>query len=151
LVNELDEGGSEFRRATILELLRVRTVVDVAGRRVQAEDVNLGEWRIRRGRTVLVRIADLHDDPNAFPHPELFDPYRFRSAKPPTASWLPFGGGERRCLGAQFALLEIDEVLRTVLQTFRLHTDAAADEKPYFRGIAHTPKQGALVVLNRRI
>jgi cytochrome P450 family 138 len=150
LVREVDEGGSELRRATILEVLRSRTAVDVVGRRVSAPHVDLGRWRIPRGRTVLVRIADLHENPEIFPRPEQFNPYRFLGAKAPTSAWLAFGGGARRCLGADFAIAEMDIVLRTVLQNFRIQTDAAADEKPHFRGIAHTPKLGGRVVVNRR-
>ena len=150
LVREVDEGGSDFRRATILEVLRVRTVIDVAGRRVSASNFHLGEWRIPHGRTVLVRIADLHENPEIFPHPERFDPYRFRGGRPAAPAWLAFGGGARRCVGADFAITEMDVVLRTVLQNFRIQTDAAADEKSHFRGIAHTPKLGGRVVLNRR-
>lgn len=150
LVRELDVGVSDFRRATILELLRVRTVVDVVGRRVESAQFDLGGWRIPRGRTVLLRVADLHENPEFFPEPKRFDPCRFRSAKPPTAAWLAFGGGARRCLGADFAIVEIDVVLRTVLRNFRIQTDSAVDEKPFFRGVAHTPRLGARVVLNRR-
>jgi cytochrome P450 family 138 len=150
LVREVDEGGSDFRRATILESLRSRTVVDVIGRRVRAPNFDLGEWRIPHNRTVLVRIADLHENPGIFPHPEQFDPYRFYGTKPPTSAWLAFGGGARRCIGANFAIAEMDIVLRTVLQNFRIQTDAAADEKSHFRGVAHTPKLGGRVVVNRR-
>jgi cytochrome P450 family 138 len=150
LVREVDEGGSDFRRATILELLRVRTVIDVAGRRVGAPNFDLGEWRIPQDRTVLVRIADLHENPEIFPHPERFDPYRFCGTRPVAPTWLAFGGGARRCLGAGFAIAEMDIVLRTVLQNFRIQTDAAADEKSYFRGVAHIPKRGGRVVVNRR-
>jgi cytochrome P450 len=150
LVREVDEGGSEFRRATIVESLRVRTVIDVAGRRVRAPSADLGDWRIPRGRTVLVRISDLHENPEVFPHPERFDPHRFRGAKAVAPTWLAFGGGARRCIGADFAIAEMDVVLRTVLQNFRIQTDAAADEKSHFRGIAHTPKLGGRVTVNRR-
>jgi cytochrome P450 len=150
LVREVDEGGSEFRRATIVESLRVRTVIDVAGRRVRAPSTDLGDWRIPRGRTVLVRISDLHENPEVFPHPERFDPHRFRGAKAVAPTWLAFGGGARRCIGADFAVAEMDVVLRTVLQNFRIQTDAAADEKSHFRGIAHTPKLGGRVTVNRR-
>jgi cytochrome P450 len=150
LVREVDEGGSEFRRATIVESLRVRTVIDVAGRRVRAPSADLGDWRIPRGRTVLVRISDLHENPEVFPHPERFDPHRFRGAKAVAPTWLAFGGGARRCIGADFAVAEMDVVLRTVLQNFRIQTDAAADEKSHFRGIAHTPKLGGRVTVNRR-
>ena len=150
LVREVDEGGSDLRRATILEVLRVRTVIDVAGRRVRAPNFDLGDWRIPHDRTVLVRIADLHENPEIYPHPERFDPYRFRGTRPAAPTWLAFGGGARRCIGADFAIAEMDIVLRTVLQKFRIQTDAAADEKSHFRGIAHTPKLGGRVVVTRR-
>ena len=99
---------------------------------------------------MLVRIADLHENPEIYPHPERFDPYRFRGTRPAAPTWLAFGGGARRCIGADFAIAEMDIVLRTVLQNFRIQTDAAADEKSHFRGIAHTPKLGGRVVVNRR-
>jgi cytochrome P450 family 138 len=150
LVREVDEGGGAFRRATIFESLRVRTVIDVFGRRVSSPNFDLGEWRIPHERTVLVRIADLHENPEIFPHPERFDPHRFRGTKPPSSAWLPFGGGARRCIGADFATAEMDIVLRTVLRNFRIQTDAAADEKSYFRGVAHIPKLGGRVIVNRR-
>jgi cytochrome P450 len=150
LMREVDEGGSDIRRATISEVLRVRTVIDVAGRRVRAPNFDLGGWQIPHDRTVLVRIADLHDNAESYPHPERFDPHRFCGSKPPTAAWLAFGGGARRCLGADFAFTEMDVVLRTVLQNFRIQTDAATDEKSHFRGIAHTPKRGGRVVVTRR-
>ncbi len=150
LVREVDEGGSELRRATIMEVLRIRTVIDVAGRRVTASNFDLGEWRIPHNRTVLVRIADLHENPEIYPHPERFDPYRFRGTRPAASTWLAFGGGARRCIGADFAIAEMDIVLRTVLKNFRIQTDDAADEKSHFRGIAHIPRQGGRVVVNRR-
>jgi len=150
LVTEVDAGGSAFRRATIVESLRVRTVIDVAGRRVRAPSADLGDVRIPHGRTVLIRIADLHENPEIYPHPERFDPHRFRGTRAVAPTWLAFGGGARRCIGADFAIAEMDVVLRTVLQNFSIQTDAAADEKSHFRGIAHTPKLGGRVTVNRR-
>jgi cytochrome P450 len=150
LVDEVDRGGNAFRRATILESLRVRTVIDVFGRRASSPDVELGEWRIPVDRNVIVRIADVHNNPRLFPQAERFDPHRFHGGRPAAPSWLAFGGGARRCIGADFAVAEMDIVLRTVLQNFRIQTDAAADEKSYFRGIAHAPKLGGRVILNRR-
>ena len=150
LVREVDEGGSEFRRATISESLRIRTVLDVVGRRVRSSNLNLGGWRIPQGRTVIVRLADIHDDPEIYPHPERFDPNRFLGTKPAPQTWLPFGVGSRRCVGAEFVSAEMDIVLRTVLQNFRIQTDAAPDEKMHFGGVIHTPKLGGLIVMNRR-
>ena len=150
LVREVDQGGSEFRRATIVESLRARTVIDVFGRRVSSPNFDLGGCPIPDGRTVLVRIADVHENPEVFPHPERFDPERFRGSRPAAPAWLPFGGGTRRCIGADFAIFEMDVVLRTVLQHFRIQTDGAPDEKSCFRGVAHVPKLGGRIAVNRR-
>ena len=150
LVREVDEGGSEFRRATIAESLRARTVLDAVGRRVRGQNLELGGWRIPRDRNVFVYVADLHKNPEIYPHPERFDPKRFLGTKPAPLTWLPFGVGSRRCLGAEFISAEMDIVLRTVLQNFHIHTDAEPDEKMRFRGVARTPKLGGLITVHRR-
>ncbi len=150
LVEEVDQGGSDFRQATISELQRARTVIDFAGRHVKAPKFDLGEWEIPHGYTILVSITDLHENAEIFPNPQRFDPYRFVDKKPPTFAWLPFGGGTRRCIGAAFANTEMDVVLRTVLRHFTIETDDAPDEKIHHRGIAYTPRDGGRVVVNRR-
>lgn len=150
LVREVDEGGSDFRRVTILEVLRVRPILDLPGRRVSSPNFDLGAWRIPQNHNLLLSLADLHENPQTFPHPERFDPYRFRGTRQPAAGWLAFGGGARRCIGADFAIAEMDIVLRTVLRNFRIHTDSAADEKSHFRGVDHIPKLGGRVVVSRR-
>jgi cytochrome P450 len=99
---------------------------------------------------VIVRLADIHENPEIYPHPERFDPNRFLGTKPAPQTWLPFGVGSRRCVGAEFVSAEMDIVLRTVLQNFRIQTDAAPDEKVHFRGVTHTPKLGGLITVNRR-
>jgi cytochrome P450 family 138 len=149
LVEENDDGRNELRQATIVELQRNRTVIDSAGRHVTAPHFDLGEWRIPHGYTVLVALGNLHSNPDVFPDPERFDPYRFIGNRPPTA-WAAFGGGTRRCIGAAFANVEMDVVLRTVLRDFLIETDDAPDEKIHFRGIAFTPKDGGLVTVRRR-
>ena len=149
LVKENDEGGNEFRQATMVELQRNRTVIDAAGRHVQAPHFDLGDWRIPHGYTVIIAIGNVHADADAFPDPERFDPYRFVGTRTPTA-WVPFGGGTRRCIGAAFANVEMDVVLRTILRHFVIETDDAPDEKSHFRGIAFTPKDGGRIVVRRR-
>jgi cytochrome P450 len=150
LVKENDEGSSEYRQATILELQRNRTVIDFAGRNVAAPHFDLGDWRIPHGYTIVVGLADLHNNPELFPNPERFDPSRFVGNRPPAFAWVPFGGGTRRCIGAAFANTEMDVVLRTVLRHFTIETDDAPEEKIHFRGIAYTPKDGGRIVLHRR-
>jgi cytochrome P450 len=149
LVEENDEGGSEFRQATIQELQRNRTVIDFAGRHVQAPHFDLGDFRIPHGYTVMIAIANVHANADMFPDPERFDPDRFVGTRAPTA-WVPFGGGTRRCIGAAFANVEMDVVLRTILRYFVIETDDAADEKVHFRGIAFTPKDGGRITVRRR-
>ncbi|HEY6649436.1 MAG TPA: cytochrome P450, partial [Mycobacterium sp.] len=149
LVDENDDGGNEFRQASIQELQRNRTVIDFSGRHVLAPHFDLGDWRIPHGYTVMIAIANVHANADVFPNPERFDPERFVGTRTPTA-WIPFGGGTRRCIGAAFANVEMDVVLRTILRHFVIETDDAPDEKIHFRGIAFTPKDGGRIVVRRR-
>jgi cytochrome P450 len=150
LVEEADGGGSELRQATILEVQRARTVIDFAGRHVYPEAFQLGEWVIPRGYSIIVGIAQIHDHPDVFPDPRRFDPRRFVDSKPAALSWIPFGGGTRRCVGAAFANMEMDVVLRTVLRHFTIETTDAPDERWHCRGVAFTPKDGGPVAVRRR-
>src|SRR5215208_2939272 len=150
LVEENDQDGNEFRQATIQELQRNRTVIDFSGRHVAAPHFDLGDWRIPHGYTVMIAIANVHANAEVFPNPERFNPSRFIGTRTPTA-WIPFGGGTRRCIGAAFANVEMDVVLRTVLQHFVIETDDAPDEKIHFRGVAFTPKNGGRITVRRRV
>jgi hypothetical protein len=85
-----------------------------------------------------------------YPDPERFDPQRFLNDKPSTYSWVPFGGGTRRCVGAAFANMEMDVVLRTVLQHVTIRTTTAPGEKWHHRGVAFTPKKGGRMAVYRR-
>jgi cytochrome P450 family 138 len=150
LVEEADNGGDELRQATILEVQRARTVIDFAGRRVYPPVFQLGEWTIPRGYSMLVSIAQIHDDPNVFPDPKRFDPQRYIGTKPSSFAWVPFGGGTRRCVGAAFANMEMDVVLRTVLRQFTIEISSAPGERCHCRGVAYTPKDGGRIVVRRR-
>jgi cytochrome P450 len=150
LVAEADTDDNELRQATILEVQRNKTVIDLAGRHVYAPVFQLGEWVIPRGSSIVVSILLMHADADAFPEPDRFDPQRFIGAKPSSFSWIPFGGGARRCVGAVFANMEIDVVLRTVLRDFTIETTTAPGEKHHSRGVAFTPKDGGKIVVHRR-
>ncbi|MGO9067996.1 cytochrome P450, partial [Mycobacterium sp.] len=88
--------------------------------------------------------------PDVFPDPDRFDPQRFVGAKPPSFAWIPFGGGARRCVGAVFANMEMDVVLRTVLRHFTIETTTTPGENWHSRGVAFTPKDGGKIVVHRR-
>lgn len=150
LVEEADGGGNELRQATILEVQRARTVIDFAGRHVYPETFRLGEWVIPRGYSIIVGIAQLHDNPELFSDPGRFDPQRFIGTKPSALFWVPFGGGTRRCVGAAFANMEMDVVLRTVLRRLVIETNDAPGERWHCRGVAFTPKDGGRITVRRR-
>ncbi len=97
-------------------------------------------------------IDDLmqHADAEAFPDPDRFDPRRFLDTKVNTFSWIPFGGGTRRCVGAAFANMEMDVVLRTVLRQFTIEPTNRAQERYHARGVAYTPKKGGRITVHRR-
>lgn len=150
LVDEAQTDGNEYRQATICEVQRSRTVIDFAGRHVHAPTFQLGEWVIPRGYSIFVAIDHLHNRSEDFASPKRFDPQRFMGKRPSTFAFLPYGGGTRRCVGAAFANVEMDVVLRTVLRHFEIDTTTAPDEKVHSRGVAYTPKGGGRVVMRRR-
>jgi cytochrome P450 len=150
LVDEAATDDNEYRQATILEVQRARTVIDFAGRHVYAPTFQLGDWVIPRGTSIVVAIAQLHKRAEDFDRPERFDPQRYLGTRPPTFAFVPFGGGTRRCVGAAFANVEMDVVLRTVLRHFVIDATTASDEKAHSRGVAFTPKQGGRIIVHRR-
>ncbi|HEV2638703.1 MAG TPA: cytochrome P450 [Actinocrinis sp.] len=150
LVAEADAGGSELRRATMLEVQRCRPVIDLTARKVKAPSLPLGRWSLPRDYNVLVAITLVHGDDAVFPDAAAFDPDRFVGVNPDTYSWVPFGGGTRRCIGAAFAAMEMDVVLRTLLREF----DFAGTDEPaedwHSRGVAYAPSEGGVAVVRRR-
>lgn len=150
LVDEAATDDNEYRQATILEVQRARTVIDFAGRHVHAPTFQLGGWVIPRGTSIVVAIAQLHNRAEDFAAPDRFDPQRYIGTRPPSFAFVPFGGGTRRCVGAVFANVEMDMVLRTVLRHFVIDTTTAPDEKVHSRGVAFTPKDGGRIIVHRR-
>ncbi|GAB3980177.1 cytochrome P450 [Actinoallomurus acanthiterrae] len=150
LVAEADAGGDALRQATIVEVQRTRPVIDLVGRHVKADGFRLGRWTLPKGYTVLVGITLIHDDESLFPNARAFDPHRFLDAKPDLYEWIPFGGGARRCLGAAFATMEMNVVLRTLLRDLTLVPTTEPDERWHSRGIANAPAKGGRAVVRRR-
>jgi cytochrome P450 family 138 len=149
LEEEVAAGESALRTSAILELQRHRTIIGATGRRAM-QTFELGEWRVPPG-TVLITSAELmHEDGDLHSDAAEFDPDRYVDAKPGTYSWIPFGGGRRRCLGAAFALFEMDVVLRTMLRDFELVPAADAGERESFRGVAYAPVKGGVGRVRRR-
>ena len=65
-------------------------------------------------------------------------------------TWLPFGGGNRRCLGAGFAMVEMRVVLREILRRVDLSTTTEAGEKTKLKHVILTPRDGARITVRAR-
>src|SRR3954454_151988 len=141
--------GKELRTATINEIQRTRPVITATGRKVAAESFQLGDWRVPKGYRVVASAQMIHHDDRFFERAREFQPDRFVGRKPDTYTWIPFGGGTRRCIGAAFAQMEMDIVLRTLLREFDLGTTSAPGERWRNRGVAFAPARGGLAVVHR--
>jgi cytochrome P450 family 138 len=144
-----DDDSGELREATIREVQRTRPVIQGTSRFVM-QPFELGPWRLEPGTSVVVSALLTHEDARYYPDPLRFDPDRFVGIKPDTYQWLPFGGGTRRCIGAAFAHMEMDVVLRTLLQRYDLALTSERDEGWRFRGVAFAPARGGRVAVRNQ-
>jgi cytochrome P450 len=149
LVDEVDAGGKAYRDATIREVQRMRPVIAFAGRHA-IKPFEVGGYRIPAGVLIGLSAGLTHYDPQLFPQPDRFTPERFLDKLPDTYSWIPFGGGIRRCIGATFAHMELDVVLRVLLERVEIQTTTAPGERWKFKGVAWSPADGGVVTVRRR-
>jgi cytochrome P450 family 138 len=149
LEEEATGDSSALRIATVLEVHRTRPVIAATGRLVM-QPFDLGRWRLPPGTRVVTEASALHRDERFHSNASRFDPDRYIGHKPDTYAWIPFGGGVRRCIGAAFAQLEMDVVLRTMLRHFALVATDAPGERESFRGVAFAPADGGVAVVRRR-
>ena len=149
LTEEADAGGSELRQATIWEVQRTRPVLDSFVRRTKTR-IRLGEWVIPENTNLMVSIRLAHDREESFTDATSFNPDRFLGGAPKPATWIPFGGGINRCVGAAFANMEMDITLRTMLRELRFAPTDAPGEGGRWRGVATVPERGARAVVYRR-
>lgn len=146
---EVDAGGTELTQATIFEVQRLRSVISGTAR-VTRTRIRLGQWVIPKGTVILVSIGGAHASSENYTDPEQFKPDRFLGSAPDNYSWVPYGGGVRRCIGAAFANMEMTVTLRTLLREFEFGTTAAPAERTHSRGIATAPADGGRIVVYRR-
>jgi cytochrome P450 len=134
--------------ATIKEVLRLRPVIPIVGR-VLAKPYALSGYELPADTHVAANIFMAHRNPNVYPDPEAFKPERFLGVTPDPASWLPFGGGLRRCLGAAFAMYEMKIVLSTLISSCDLELAQPAPVRVVRRAVAFSPAQGTRVRVRR--
>jgi cytochrome P450 len=147
LRNEVAAGEEAYLTATIQETLRLRPVL-VAVIRKLTEPVEIGGYALPAGARVTPSIHLVHRDPQTYPEPERFLPERFLERPPGTYTWIPFGGGVRRCLGAAFAQFEMAVVLRELVARRQLSPARPESERSFRRAITETPRHDAEVVLS---
>ncbi len=161
LRDSLEAGEDDYLRATITESLRLRPVVPLAGRRLNAE-LSVDGLTLPAGTDVTPAIWLAHTRADVYPEPFAFRPERFLDEAPDTYAWIPFGGGVRRCIGAAFAEFEMRIVLREVLTRCELHKarpGAGEDRPPQHHPLAqgrhpgrpHRPPPGARARPGRRL
>jgi len=150
LQDSLAEGDSRRLDAVIKEPLRLRPVLPIVARLLTQPFRVMGQT-LPRGTVVAPCIYLTQRDPNVYPEPDQFRPARFLDRAPEPYSWLPFGGGVRRCLGASFAAVEMRIVLTTILQSVRLRAQDVRLERVTRRAVTLVPRQGTRVLVEQRI
>src|SRR5689334_774899 len=129
--------------AVVKEALRIRPVIPGVGRVVRERPFRLGDYVIPPGIEINPSIRIIHRREDVYPDAGAFRPERFLGEDPPdTYSWIPFGGGTRRCLGASFALMEMRIVLARVLERTALRAASPELAKVQFRAITLAPRDG---------
>ena len=144
-----DPAGDEFLDAVAKETLRIRPVVFDVGR-VLKEPVELAGYRLQAGIMVAPGIGLVHRSSAQYRNPDRFDPDRMVGATPGPTAWLPFGGGNRRCLGATFALVEMRVVLGEVLRRVELCTTTARAERQKVKHVILIPHRGGRIRVRAR-
>jgi cytochrome P450 len=148
-IRAADNNDEKYLEAVTKEAMRLHPVIFGVARKL-TQEVEIGGYRLPAGVIVTPSIGMVHSDGSHHPDPATFRPDRFLDGGPPTGTWLPFGGGARRCLGAGFSLMEANIVLREVLVRFRIAPDRHSPEPVRTRHITLVPGRGARIVVTAR-
>jgi cytochrome P450 family 135 len=147
LEQSVADGDDRYIDATITETLRLRPPAIVSFRYLE-RDLELDDGMVLGSGTIaMAMIAAVHRRPDIYPDPLEFVPERFLEESPGTYSWLPFGGGARRCLGGSFAMVEMREIMRTVLQNARFRPVHTRPEGFGRSNVLLSPSRGARLTL----
>jgi cytochrome P450 len=151
MTEEIDDGLDDtYLMATIAEVLRHRPVFLFCIPRAVVEPIEIGGWIYRPPTQLLGCIYLVQHDPARYPDPGAFRPERFLEDGPDPGSWLPWGGGRKRCPGNRLASIEMAAVLRTTLTLRELSPAGTRLERASWRSVIVTPSRGSRVVLRSR-
>ena len=146
LLEELATGDDAYLDAVVTESLRLRPVIDASERTLTKPRV-IGGWKLPAGIRVYPGIVLVHRREDLYPGADRFRPERFLDGETESYSWLPFGGGIRRCIGAALAQAEMAEVIRVVTSRVRLRPTRPEPDPVVMRGITLVPKHGTPVAV----
>ena len=154
-LREVTRSGDEptaqaYVEATVHEGMRVRPVIPMIVRMAK-RPWQLGDYVVAAQTPIAVSIVALHHREDVYPDPHTFRPERFVDRKPGSYTWIPFGGGIRRCLGATLAMAEQRVVLRAIAQRTDLTAADPRPEKPRQRNVTMIPRHGGRVVVQRKL
>lgn len=149
LQRSVDSGDDSYLDAVIYEVMRLRPAVPVTGRRA-LQDTALNGIRIPKGTVVVIPLLAVHERSDVYDDPQEFRPERFLEARPGTYTWLTFGAGAHRCLGAGLATLELRVLVRTLLQHRTFDPLPGSPARPKLIHPVLAPVNGAKVVLQYR-
>lgn len=141
------EGDSDLLDAVLKESLRLHPVIPMVVRTLQ-EPATVAGWDLPAGTTVGPSIIISHQREDSHENPWAFRPERFLGHNPPPNTWIPFGGGVRRCIGAGFSLMEGVAVLREVFAAYDV--EAVGADRPRVRNITSVPRRGARIRVTAR-
>jgi cytochrome P450 len=145
----ITQDDEQYLECFIKEGQRLRPGVPLAVRRVTAP-FPVGDYTVPAGTLLACSIILTHSRPDLYPEPDALRPERFMQDAPDTYTWIPFGGGTRRCIGASFATLEMKVILRRVFAQCELQAPDAKPERAVRRFVTYQPKRGARVILRKR-
>jgi len=149
MLERLREGDDEYADAVVKETLRLRPTVSIVLRKLK-EPMEIGGRLLPAGVNVAPCIYLMHRRADLYPEPLRFRPERFLEGQGGTYTWIPFGGGVRRCLGASFAQLEMRVVLQTLARRLDLSAADPRPERMNRRAIFLTPAHGGEIVARTR-
>lgn len=135
--------------AVVKETMRLCPAAPIVVRRI-LEPMELGSYEIPTGTTVAPCVHLVHRRPDIYPEPLAFAPERFLEHPAGTYTWIPFGGGVRRCLAASYAQMLMKQVIATVLGEIDLQAVEPRPEHPKKSAITFVPDRHGLVVAQRR-
>jgi cytochrome P450 family 135 len=144
-----DDGDEDYLQAVAKEAMRKRPVIQNVARML-TRPMTVAGYHLPARAVVGPSISLVHQDATLHADPDDFRPDRFIGKQPEAGTWIPFGGGVRRCIGAGFSLQEAAAVLRAVLSRYDLRPDRQKPEFPKPRNITLTPSRGGRIIATPR-